>query len=61
MSYITLRGLWCNIVLNVHAPNEDKIDEIKDRLYEELEQVFDRIPEVPYEDFNAKVGREDIF
>jgi hypothetical protein len=40
MSYIRviLRGRWCNIiVLNVHAPTEDKIDDIKDRFYEELE------------------------
>jgi hypothetical protein len=28
MSYIILRGRWCNIVLNVHAPTEDKIDDI---------------------------------
>jgi hypothetical protein len=28
MSHITLRGCWCDIVLNVHAPTEDKIDEI---------------------------------
>jgi hypothetical protein len=43
MSYIILRGRWCDIiVLNVHAPTEDKIDDIKDRLYEELEQVFDK-------------------
>jgi hypothetical protein len=28
MSYIILRGRWCNIiVLNVHAPTEDKIDD----------------------------------
>jgi hypothetical protein len=28
---------WCDIiVLNVHAPIEDKIDDIKDRFYEEL-------------------------
>jgi hypothetical protein len=40
MSYTILRGHWCNIiVLNVHAPTEDKIDDIKNRLYEELEQV----------------------
>jgi hypothetical protein len=27
MSYAILRGLWCDIiVLNVHAPTEDKID-----------------------------------
>jgi hypothetical protein len=30
-------------VLNVHAPTEDKID-IKDRFYEEVEQVFDKLP-----------------
>jgi hypothetical protein len=36
---------WCNIiVLNVHAPTEDKINDIKDRFYEELEQVFDQVP-----------------
>jgi hypothetical protein len=35
MSYIKLRGRWRNIiVLNVHAPTEDKIDDIKDRFYE---------------------------
>jgi hypothetical protein len=45
MSYIILRGHWCNIiVLNVHAPTEDKINDIKDRSYEELEQVFDKFP-----------------
>jgi hypothetical protein len=43
MSYIIRRGCWCNIiVLNVHAPAEDKIDDIKGRFYEELEQVFDK-------------------
>jgi hypothetical protein len=45
MAYIILRGRWCNIiVLNAHAPTEDKIDDIKGSLYEELEQVFDKIP-----------------
>jgi hypothetical protein len=28
MSYIILRGRWCDIiVLNVHTPTEDKIDD----------------------------------
>jgi len=28
VSYIILRGCWCNIiVLNVHAPNEEKSDD----------------------------------
>ena len=31
MSYIVLRGRWCNIiVLNVHAPREEKSDSSKD-------------------------------
>jgi hypothetical protein len=35
MSYIILRGRWCHIiVLNVHAPTEDKTDELKDSFYE---------------------------
>jgi hypothetical protein len=42
MSYIILKGRWCDIiVLNVHAPTEDKDDDIKESFYEELEQVFD--------------------
>jgi exonuclease III len=66
MPYIILRCRWCNIiVLNVHAPNEDKIDDIKERFYEELEQVFDKLPKYHMKillgDFNAKVGKEDIF
>ena len=45
MSYIVLRGRWCNIiVLNVHAPSEEKSDELKDSFYEELERVFDHFP-----------------
>ncbi|PNF37160.1 hypothetical protein B7P43_G00431 [Cryptotermes secundus] len=51
--------------MNVHAQTEDKIDDIKDRVYEELEHVFDKFPKYPMKmllgDFNAKVGREDIF
>jgi hypothetical protein len=66
MSYITLKGLWCDIiVLNVHAPTEDKDDGIKDSFYEEPEEVFDQFPRYLMEnllgDFNAKVGREDVF
>jgi hypothetical protein len=31
LSYIILKGRWCNIiVLNVHAPREDKRDDVKD-------------------------------
>jgi hypothetical protein len=66
MLYIILKGRWCDIIaLNVHAPTEDKDDDIKDSFYEELEQVFDQFPmyhmKILLGDFNAKVGREDIF
>jgi hypothetical protein len=65
MSYIILRGSWCHIVLNVHAPTEDKTEDMKASFYEELERVFDIFPKYRMEillgDFNAKVGREDIF
>jgi hypothetical protein len=45
MSYLTLRVRWCVvIVLNVHAPTEDKCDDTKDSFYEELEGVCDQLP-----------------
>jgi len=47
VSYIVLRVRWCNtsiIVLNVHAPCEEKSDDSKDSFYEELEQVYDHCP-----------------
>jgi hypothetical protein len=40
MVYIILRGRWCDIiVLNVHAPTEDKSDDVNDSFYKELERV----------------------
>jgi len=61
-----LRGRWLNfIVVNVHAPSEEKRDEAKDSFYEELEQVFDHFPKYHMKmllgKFNAKVGRENSF
>ena len=61
-----LRVRWCNIIVaNVHAPSEEKRDEAKVSFYEELDQVFDHFPKYHTKmllaDFNAKVGRENIF
>jgi hypothetical protein len=66
MSYIILRGRWCNIiVVNVHAPCEDTSDDMKDRFFEELGRVFDQFhrydTKIVLGDFNAKLSREDIF
>jgi len=64
-SYIVLRGRWLHIILvNVHAPCEEKSEVLKDSFYEELEDVFDHFPKYHMKillgDFNAKVGRDDI-
>jgi hypothetical protein len=49
MSYMILSGRCCYIIiLNFHAPREDKIGDMMDRLCEELE-------------LNAKVVKENIF
>jgi hypothetical protein len=63
---VILRGRWCHIiVLNVHAPTEDKIDDVKDSFCEGLECVFEKFHiyhmKILLQNFNAKVGREDIF
>jgi exonuclease III len=49
----------------VHAPCEDKSNDVKDSFYDELACVFRQFPrynmKILLGDFNAKVGREDIF
>jgi hypothetical protein len=65
MPYIILRGRWFHtIVINIHASTKDKIDDVKDSFYEELEHAFDKFPQCRMKillgDFNAKVGREDF-
>jgi hypothetical protein len=66
MSHILIRSRWCDIiVLNIHAPTDDKIDDTNDRFYEELERVFEKISKDKiksmFGDFNAKIDREGIF
>jgi exonuclease III len=66
MSYIILKGHWCHIFdPNIHAPTEDKTDDVKDSFYEKLKRVFDEFPKcrmnILLGDFNAKVGKKDIF
>jgi hypothetical protein len=66
MSSVILRGRWCDIiVLNVHAPTDDKAHDMKKSVYEEVESVFDKFPQyhmkILLRDFSTKVGKEDIF
>jgi hypothetical protein len=44
IAYTILRVCWCDIVLSMHAPTEDKFYDTKDSFYEELERVFDQFP-----------------
>jgi hypothetical protein len=64
MSCIVLRGQWCDIVLNVHVPSEEKSDDSKDRFYEKLEQVCHYFckyhMKILLGDFNTELG-ERIF
>jgi len=42
VSYIVLRSCrGNNIVLNVHAPSEEKSDDTKDSFYEKTKEAFD--------------------
>jgi hypothetical protein len=66
MSYIILRGCWCdNIILNVDAPTENKIDDMKDTFYKELENLFYKFTKYHMKilsgDISTQVGRRDIF
>jgi exonuclease III len=66
MLFIILSGCWYDIIiLNIHAPRDDKIDDVKDSFCEELERVFDKFlkchMKIVLGDFNAKVDKEDIF
>jgi hypothetical protein len=49
----------------VHSPTEDKCDDTKDSFYVEIQKIFSQFPKhhtkILFGDFNAKVGKKDIF
>jgi hypothetical protein len=43
--YIKVRDHWCDIiVMNMHAPTEDKSDDTKDSFHKELQRLLDQFP-----------------
>ena len=52
-------------LINIHAPTEDKEEEIKEQFYEELQRTQDKIPKhditIIMGDMNAKLGKEEVF
>jgi hypothetical protein len=63
LSHVILRGRWYDIVLNVRAPTEDKTNNTKDSICEELEHIFNKFSKYhmkTFLDFNVKEA-EKIF
>lgn len=63
ISKLRIKGKWKNItMINVHAPTEEKEDDIKEDFYNDLEDVIEETPKqdilIVLGDFNAKIGRE---
>jgi hypothetical protein len=61
MSYIILRGSRFHIiVLNTHAPTEDRSDDVKDGFYEELERIFNKFPKYHMKFFLVRIYKTII-
>jgi hypothetical protein len=63
---LRVKGKFHNITLiNIHAPTEDKEEDIKEQFYEELQTVQDRVPKhdltIILGNMNAKLGKEKAF
>jgi hypothetical protein len=63
---IKSKGKFHNITfINKYAATEDKEEDAKERLYEELQNVQDRVPKhdltIIHSDMNAKLGKEKAF
>jgi hypothetical protein len=62
VSLKVLRGSCCDILLNVRASSEYKIDDVKYRFYMEIENVSDEFPKyylnIFIGNFSAKAGKK---
>ena len=64
--YLKIKSRWFNSTLiNVHAPPNDKSEEVKNEFYYNLEQVVDKLNSYEIKillgDCNGKIGKEPIF
>jgi exonuclease III len=53
------------ILINGYAPTEEKQQDEKEEFYEDLKTIYESIPKnhpkIILGDFNAKVGKEEIY
>lgn len=66
LCYIRIKGKCKNLtIINIHAPTEVKTDDEKDKFYEEMERVYQKLPKREIKlvigDANAQVGKELIY
>lgn len=63
---LEIKCKWYNVIMiNCYAPMENKNDDIKTVFYDELEMLYDSLPnwkpKIVIGDFNAKISRETMF
>jgi exonuclease III len=63
---LRLKGKFNSVsLISVYAATEDKMDEIKEQFYEDLQKVVDSTPKhdtiIILGDLNAKLGKEDAY
>ena len=61
-----MKGKLNNLsIISVHAPTEEKTDEEKEKFYEDLQIVQNKIPKqdivIILGDLNTKIGKEDVY
>jgi exonuclease III len=62
---LRIKGKFNNLsIISVHAPTEEKTDEEKEKFYEDLKIVHNKIPKhdivIILGNLNAKIGKEDV-
>jgi exonuclease III len=63
---LRLKGKYHNItIINIHAQTEEKDEDTKERFYEELQQIQEKVPKhdllIILGDYNSKIRRERAY